>query len=278
MFNLHGLVIEKLVSELKRAYEQTYSLLEPQYPNLIEWTARLALENIANSDSLYHNVEHTIMVAMVGQTILKGKHLMEGGITPRDWMHFTMALLCHDIGYVRGVCKADNQGEYAVGTGDKTVKLSDEGTDAALTPYHVDRSKLFVRERFGRTLVDFVDAEIISDLIEMTRFPVPEGSEYEQTDSFGGLLRAADFIGQLGDPGYLRKIPALFYEFEETGENKRIGYKNPGQMRKNFTKFYWNVVVPYIGDAIRYLNVTQEGRLWLASLYAHVHRMEHQTI
>ena len=278
MLNLHKLAIEHCVAELKLAYQQTYSLLEPQYSNLIEWTARLALENIANSDSLYHDVEHTIMVAMVGQSILKGKHLMEGGITPRDWMHFTMALLCHDIGYVRGVCRADQPGQYASGIGDDLVELSDEGTDASLTPYHVDRSKLFVRERFGKTLVDFVDAGVISDHIEMTRFPVPDDPKYKVTDSFGGLIRAADFIGQLGDPGYLRKIPALFYEFEETGENERIGYKNPGHMRKNFTLFYWNVVVPYIRDAIGYLNVTQEGRLWLASLYAHVHRVEHQTV
>jgi hypothetical protein len=278
MLNLHELAIEHFVAELKNAYQQTYSLLEPQYPNLIEWTARLALENISNSDSLYHNVEHTIMVSLVGQAILRGKHLMDGGISPRDWMHFTMALLCHDIGYVRGVCKADQPGEYATGIGGQTVRLPDDGTDAVLTPYHVDRSKLFVHERFGKSLVDFLDAETISEQIEMTRFPVPEDPKYKATDSFGGLLRAADFIGQLGDPGYLRKIPALFYEFEETGENERIGYKSPGHMRKNFTKFYWNVVVPFIGDAIRYLNVTQEGRLWLASLYAHVHRVEHQTI
>ncbi|MFC1879601.1 metal-dependent phosphohydrolase [Chloroflexota bacterium] len=278
MLNLHQLAIEHFVSELKQAYRQTYSRLEPQYANLIEWTGRLALENIANSDSLFHDVEHTMMVSLVGQAILKGKHLMEGGITPGDWLHFTMALLCHDIGYVRGVCKADRPGQYASGIGQETVQVSDDGTNAALTPYHVDRSKLFVKERFGKTLVDFVDAETINRYIEMTRFPVPDDPIYKDTGSYGGLLRAADFIGQLGDPGYLRKIPALFYEFEETGENLRIGYKSPGHMRKNFSTFYFNVVVPFISDAIHYLNVTQEGRLWLASLYAHVHKVEHQTI
>jgi hypothetical protein len=278
MLNFHQIAIEHFVKELKQAYQQTYSLLEPQYANLIEWTARLALENIANSDSLYHNVEHTMMVTMVGQAILKGKHLMEGGITPRDWMHFTMALLCHDIGYVRGVCRADSKGKYASGIGDQIVEISEDGTDAALTPYHVDRSKLFVKERFGKTLVDFVDAEVISSYIELTRFPAPDDPLYQDTSSFGGLLRASDFIGQIGDPGYLRKIPALFYEFEETGENERIGYRSPGHMRANFTKFYWNVVVPYIQDALRYLNVTQEGKLWIASLYAHVHKVEHQTV
>ncbi|MBN1145965.1 MAG: hypothetical protein JXA78_01815 [Anaerolineales bacterium] len=277
MWNFNQVMIEYFVQELKRAYQQTYSVMEPQYGNITEWTGRLALENIANSDSLYHNVEHTIMVTLVGQLILKGKHLSEGGVTPQDWLHFTMALLCHDIGYVKGVCQADRYGEYATGIGDQTVVISEQGTNAALTPYHVDRSKLFVMERFGgKTLVDFVNPETIAAYIEITRFPTPDDREHRDTKSYGGLLRAADFIGQIGDPNYLRKIPALFYEFEETGENARIGYESPGHMRRNFVKFYFNVVAPYIQDAIRYLNVTQEGKLWVASLYAHVHKVEHE--
>jgi hypothetical protein len=275
MINFHQLMIDTFVQELKAAYQQTYSLIEPQYANLIEWTGRLALENIANSDSLYHNVEHTIMVSLVGQSILKGKHLREGGVTPRDWMHFTRALLCHDIGYVRGICRADRPGLYATGIGDETVEMSDDGTDASLTPYHVDRSKLFVYERFGKqTLID-VDADIIIGYIEITRFPPPDDPLYKDNASYGGLLRAADFIGQIGDPGYLRKIPALFYEFQETGTNQTIGYTSPGQMRRTFTRFYWNSVVPYIGEALRYLNTTQEGKQWVANLYAHVHKVEH---
>ena len=276
MWNFYQNMIENFVKELQNAYRQTYSMMEPQYGNIIEWTGRLALENIANSDSLYHNVEHTIMVAMVGQAILKGKHLSEGGVTPQDWMQYTMALLCHDIGYVKGVCRADQYGIYATGIGSETVEIPETGTNAALTPYHVDRSKLFIKERFGgKTLVDFVDPDLIASYIEMTRFPVPEGPEYQDTSSFGGLLRAADFVGQIGDPNYLRKIPALFYEFEETGENERAGYKNPGHMRDNFVKFYFSQVAPYIQDAIQFLNVTQEGKLWVASLYSHVHKIEH---
>ena len=278
MINFHQIMIETFVQELKTAYQQTYSMVEPQNANIIEWTGRLALENIANSDSLYHNVEHTIMVALVGQSILRGKHLREGGVTPRDWMHFTMALLCHDIGYVRGVCTADRPGLYASGIGDEIVEVSDDGTDACLTPYHVDRSKLFVHERFGKQTLIEVDAEIIADYIEITRYPIPEsGSQYKDNASYGGLLRAADFVGQIGDPGYLRKIPALFYEFQEIGTNDRIGYKSPGDMRRTFTKFYWNSVVPYIGEALRYLNATQEGKQWVANLYSHVHRVEHST-
>lgn len=280
MLNFQSLIIQQFVQELKRAYQQTYSLMEPQFANLLEWTGRLALENIANSDALYHNVDHTIMVSMVGQAILKGKHLREGGVHPRDWLHFMMALLCHDIGYVRGVCRADRPGAYATGHNGEIVQITIDGTDAALTKYHVSRSKLFIYERFGsKNLLVNVDPDVIAGYIEMTRFPVPEDDPfYEDTRGFGGLARAADFIGQLGDPNYLRKIPALFYEFEETGENERIGYESPGHMRRNFTRFYWNVVRPHIQDAMGYLRITQEGQQWIANMHAHVFDVEHHDV
>jgi hypothetical protein len=186
-----------------------------------------------------------------------------------------LAVLCHDIGYVKGVCKDDREGVYATGVAGKTVEIAAGGTDAALTPYHIDRSKLFIRERFGGTLLVDVDAEMIASYIEMTRFPVPEGESHKDTTSYPGLVRAADFIGQLGDPNYLRKIPALFYEFEETGENAKIGYKSPADMRKNYARFYWNAVNPYIQGALGYLRVTQEGKQWIANLHSHVFEVEH---
>src|ERR671934_1802772 len=110
----------------------------------------MGLECIAGSDALYHDVEHTMMVTLVGQDILMGKHLRDGGVSPRDWLHFIISLLCHDIGYVRGICQNDSQGHYVTGKvtpqGDETVELKEGSTDAALTPYHVERGKLFVRE------------------------------------------------------------------------------------------------------------------------------------
>ncbi|MCA9927668.1 MAG: hypothetical protein KC419_04300 [Anaerolineales bacterium] len=276
MVNFKNLIVEQFVKELKSAYRETYNQMEPQYANLLEWTGRLALENISNSDALYHNMDHTIMVTLVGQAILKGKHLKEGGVHPRDWLHFMMALLCHDIGYVKGVCKADNHDTFATGIDDGVIQIPLEGTDAALTRFHVSRSKLFILERFGnpQLLVD-VDASVIASYIEMTRFPVPDEPFYKDTSSFRGLVRAADFIGQLGDPNYLRKIPALYYEFEEIGENENTGYKSPGHMRSNFTKFYWKIVRPHIQDALTYLQITQEGKQWIANMHSHVFDVQH---
>jgi hypothetical protein len=158
------------------------------------------------------------------------------------------------------------------------VTIPPGSTDAALTPYHLDRSKTFVRERFGQRLLRDIDAELIVSFIEMTRFPPADDEFYQGTAGYPGLLRAADFIGQLGDPEYLRKTPALFHEFEEIGANAPLGYKSPGDMRKSFAKFYWNVISPYIQDALRYLRVTQEGKQWIANLHSHVFAVEHDAV
>jgi hypothetical protein len=279
MLNLQKLTIDLSVEELRKAYERTYSNVEEQLGNIIVWSGRLALENIANSDALYHNVEHTVMVTLAGQAIIEGKHLLEGGVSPRDWVHCMIALLCHDIGYVRGICRDDKDGMIATGVGDETAEVPHGASDAVLAPYHVDRSKLFVRERFGKGMlmgmVAEIDAEVIASYIEITRFPVPDEDWYQDTKGYPGLVRAADYIGQLGDPNRPRKSPALFFEFEETGSNDELGYKRPGDLHDSYAKFYWDVVSPYIQEALRYLRVTQEGKHWISNLYANVFGAEH---
>jgi hypothetical protein len=57
----------------------------------------------------------------------------------------------------------------------------------------------------------------------------------------------------------LRKIPTLFAEFRETGVNEKLGFRNPEDLRRTYPSFFWNTVKPYIGDALDYLRVTQEG-------------------
>ena len=86
--------------------------------------------------------------------------------------------------------------------------------------------------------------------------------------------RAADLIGQLGDPHYLRKSNALYYEFEETGLNRQFGYELPADLFDKYPQFYWNSVFPHIQEGSRYLNVTSSGRQWIAGLYSNVFRAE----
>ncbi|HVR72387.1 MAG TPA: metal-dependent phosphohydrolase [Vicinamibacteria bacterium] len=274
MLNLTQVGIDAFVQQVQEGYRRTYGGQKPDYAEIVGWAGGMALENIANSDALYHDVDHTILVTLVGQELLRGKHIREGGVTPEDWLHVSVSLLCHDIGYVKGVCRADRDGRCVTGVGDETFDLSPGATDAALTPYHVDRGKLFVQERFGGH--DLIDVERVRRCIEPTRFPVPEPDDAQDTGGYPALVRAADLIGQLSDPRYLKKIPALFFEFEETGVNRKLGYRTPDDLRRNYPKFYWTNVFPYVKDALDYLSLTQTGQQVKANLYANVFVVEHE--
>jgi hypothetical protein len=275
-FNATEILIDEFVKRLRESYRRTYGGLKRDYEEIIAWAGSMAMENIANSDALYHNVEHSILVTLVGQEILRGKHIRDGGVSCDDWLHFTIALVCHDIGYVKGVCRQDREDErlYATGRNKEMVHLPPGRSDASLTPYHVDRGKLFIDERFGGHKL--IDAQWIKQSIELTRFPVPNKDDHRNTINYAALIRASDLIGQLSDPRYLKKISALFYEFEETGANKIMGFKNPGDLRRNYAKFYWNAVYPFITDALHYLSLTQQGQQIAANLYANVFVVEHE--
>lgn len=276
MYNIQKVITDEFSSMLEADYLRNFGGQMPELGAAIAWAARLALENIGNADLLYHNVEHTVMVTSAGQQILIGKCLSEGGVSPEDWLNFMFALLFHDVGYVRGVCRGDSDRLFVSGEDGGMVELPEGSTDAALTPYHVSRSQIFVRERLAHSEIPGLDIDKICDCIEMTRFPPPKKPAYEATGNLPGLTRAADFIGQLGDTHYFKKIPALFYEFEQLGTNSKMGYKHPDDMRKGYATFFWKVVSPYLSHGIKYLRVTQEGKYWVASLQSNVFDVEHE--
>jgi len=273
MFYPNAIVIDAFVKKLKSDYVEAFGLLEPEFPSITAFVARLVLENLSNCDAAYHNLEHTILVTDVGLTILRGKHMATGDLTPHDWLHATIALLCHDIGYVRGVIKGDTDTQFIINDKGDTVELPRGSTDASLLPWHVNRSKIFVKNWFSDK--PKIDENIIADIIELTRFPIPKDEFYQQTDTLAGLVRAADLIGQMGDVHYLRKTAALYSEFVESGSAELLGYTSGADLRENYPSFFWNEVAPIIQPATEYLRKTHEGRLWVSTLYSHVFAEEH---
>ena len=275
MITLPELAAQALGSFLASDMKDRFGSSHARLAELIPFAARLALECIGNSDALYHNVEHTMLVTLAGHDIFKGRALLKPS-TPADYANFIVACLAHDIGYVRGIVKGDDANSYVVdGTGRK-VSLPRGSSDAALAPYHVERSKLFVLDRIAA--VEELDGARIARAIGFTRFPyssLPD-DEKEGIDEEASLLRAADLIGQLGDPHYLRKVNALYYEFEEIGLNRQLGYESPADLVDKYPQFYWNRICPHIQCAVPYLNVTSSGRRWIAELYSNVFRAERE--
>ena len=273
MITLPRLAAEALGSFLAADIKDGFGVSHARLAEIIPYAARLTLECIGNSDALFHNVEHTMLITLAGHDIFKGRALLTAS-TPMEYANFIVACLAHDIGYVRGVVKGDGNDGLVVDAAGRKVTLPRGSSDAALAPYHVERSKLFVLDRLAD--VEELDGPLIAGAIERTRFPYSSAPDIPNISEWAALLRAADLIGQLGDPHYLRKTNALFHEFEEVGLNRQLGYESPADLIDKYPQFYWDNVSPYIQDAIRYLNVTSSGRQWINGLYSNVFRAEHE--
>ena len=107
MITLPEIAAEALGSFLASDMKDRFGSSHVRLAELIPFAARLALECIGNSDALYHNVEHTMLVTLAGHDIFKGRALLKPS-TPTDYSNFIVACLAHDIGYVRGVVKGDD--------------------------------------------------------------------------------------------------------------------------------------------------------------------------
>lgn len=266
-----ALAANKLAKFLARDFRRIFGPAHDDIAERLASLARSTIECLGRSDALYHNFEHTFQVTMVGRDILQGMTLCQR-IEPADYNHLIVACLLHDIGYMRGVLSGDTETQFVVDDTGKKITLPRGASDAALTPYHVDRSKLFAFERLGKSPT--IDAARIADAIEMTRFPAQKrGSANGNIEP--RLVQAADLIGQLGDPMYLRKANALYCEFEENGMNRQLGYSSPADIIDKYPAFFWNSVAMHLDDGIKYLNMTVSGRQWIANMHHHILCAEH---
>ena len=270
MITMPELAVDALEEFLGSFVRRRFGSSEAQLAEIVPMAVRLAMECISNSDALYHNVEHTLLVTLAGHDIIRGR-AVHNNVTATDYTHVIIACLTHDIGYVRGALRGDDANGFVVDASGKKISLPRGSSDASLMQYHVDRSKLYVMERMEG--VPLLDRQRIANAIEGTRFPPPKGQSHDEEAS---IVRAADLIGQLGDPNYIRKANALYYEFEEVGMNRQLGYDSPADVVDRYPQFYWGCVAPHIQTAIGYLNKTASGRQWIANLYANVFRAERE--
>ena len=124
--------LEKLLGTfMRRRYDEDSA-------RIVEGATRTALECIGNSDALYHNIEHTMLVTLAGQAILQGRHL-HGHLSAEDYTHILVACLAHDIGYVRGLFEDDDEDGFVIDAAGNKVSLPRGASDASLMMYHVDR-------------------------------------------------------------------------------------------------------------------------------------------
>src|SRR5271156_4814381 len=111
MITIPELAAEALGGFLATQMNRRFGSIQARMIERTSSAARLALEGIGNSDALYHNVEHTMLVTLAGYDIMNGRALLKP-TDASDFAHLLIACLFHDIGYVRGILKGDGPDGY----------------------------------------------------------------------------------------------------------------------------------------------------------------------
>lgn len=152
-------------------------------------------------DMKYHDVEHTLMVALCMARLLEGRHLerVEPALSQSMFRLAMVAVLFHDTGYLK-----------------RTDDLA--GTGAKYTLIHVERSAEFAGQFLsGKGFLPGDIAAIQSMIhctgVNMELAVIPFSDDLVRM--LGFALGTADLIGQMADARYLEKLEALFLEFEE---------------------------------------------------------------
>src|SRR5215204_7287519 len=123
MINMAAMAADTLGRLLGEEFTNTFGSGHPQRAERLASIARISLECLGKSDALYHTVEHTLLVTLVGLDILRGRMLTER-LEPDDYAHLIVACLLHDIGYVRGILKGDSENSFVVDENGRRVTLS----------------------------------------------------------------------------------------------------------------------------------------------------------
>ena len=126
-----------LIDELNKKQSEIVPEAPTEYKDIIADAVHASLNVISLSDAMYHDVEHTCLVTLCGQEIFCGKKIKDGDLSAYDWLHFTISLLLHDIGYVKNILHEDNGNDQIVNDNNEHVCLTPGQTDATLTAVKV---------------------------------------------------------------------------------------------------------------------------------------------
>ena len=77
MITLPKLAADALASFLAADIGDRFGVSHVRLAEILPFAAQLTLECIGNSDALYHDVEHTMLVTLAGHDIFRGRALMK---------------------------------------------------------------------------------------------------------------------------------------------------------------------------------------------------------
>ena len=152
-------------------------------------------------DMAYHNLEHTLQTALCLARMYEGRmgERARAPYAPDDFRRALAAMLYHDTGYLK------DSGDH-------------DGTGAKYTFVHEARSADLAAQELaelGWCARDITAVRLFIQCTGPSSRPDRQPFENDRDAELGAMVCTADFLGQMSDPNYLRKLPALYREFEE---------------------------------------------------------------
>lgn len=209
---------EKRQQQLISVYEDIVLLFKGDYPGY------------RASNTRYHNLEHTTMVALGTARLIHGcTEIMD--FTPDSILTGLLAALYHDVGLIQT-------------TADRS------GTGAKYTIGHENRSISFMRHNMKKKSFPEWQMEDCEAMIQCTNIhttPADIDFRNDEIQYMAMIVGSADLLSQIADRKYLEKLTLLFKEFEEAGIP---GFHSEAELIEKTEDFYDNIARYRLVDAL----------------------------
>lgn len=201
---------QKIIDHFRAVYEDIVSLFNGEYPGY------------RASNTKYHNLEHTTMVALATARLIHG--CVENGFVfgRENILLGLLAALFHDAGLIQ-------------------TEQDQDGTGAKYTIGHEERSVGLMRDNLAARGFSPVQIQDCAHLIKCTNLDldirkIPFRSR--ELETLGKMVGSSDLLAQIADRHYLEKLLLLFKEFEEAGIP---GFDSEEQLLRKTEGFYEQV-------------------------------------
>ncbi|MFO7885702.1 MAG: hypothetical protein R6U68_12855 [Desulfobacteraceae bacterium] len=226
---IHLLGADKIVDDFTSAFQDIVRLFNGDYPGY------------RASNTRYHDLDHTIMVALTTARLICGCMQNRFVFDHDNILTGLLAALFHDSGLIQ--------------TQDDL-----EGTGAKHTLGHEERSAAFMQEYLSKKGVSAGKIINCSHMIKTTNLnldtkEIPFSSR--DVEILGKIVGSADLLAQMAERSYLEKLFLLYQEFEEAGISV---YESEAQLLFKTRAFYDNVVNRRLKD--NYENIASNMRFY----------------
>ena len=191
------------------------------------------------SDTVYHDLAHTLQATICWVRLITNRHLqkVDPVLQVTEIENGLHAVLLHDIGFFK-------------------EQHDTEGTGGKFTFVHKQRScelaSVYLTQKDWSNYDNYAVQHFISctgprSIIDAVPFNNP------RERLVGESICTADYLGQMSDTNYLKKLHALYFEFEESDDYRNIPkenrmFKSPEELIHSTPSFWENDIIPKIED------------------------------